>query len=159
MNRPGFGAVKAMEMLCSLLHRVLYFRSVCLCFSFLFLSFSLSALSPYSLLVFLLSFPSMFLFSSSLSLPLCFCSLFFPRLLSVFSLFFHALLLCSPHVLSEPALPYSSSFSSLDLFTFSFFFFFLSFSPSVSCLFRSPSHSFFSLLLLSVVQCWCICDG
>jgi len=32
VNMPGFGAVKVMEMLCSLLHRILCFRSVCFYF-------------------------------------------------------------------------------------------------------------------------------
>ena len=145
VNIPGFGTVKVMEMLCPLLHRVLCFRSVCFCFSFLFLLFSLSALSPSTLLVFLLSCPSMFLFSPSQSLPLSFCSLSPPGY-SLFSLFFfHVLSSSVLPVFFLPLLSLTLLLSPLSISSLSHYYFFLSFSPSVSCLFRSPS-----LLVLSV---------
>jgi len=87
---------------------------------------------------------------------LSFSPLFFFLLPPGYSLFFfsRSLLLCSPRVLSAHALPYSSSLSSLNLLTISFFLLllFLSFSPSVSCLFRFLCPFSFPLL-------WCGCSS
>jgi hypothetical protein len=82
-----------------------------------------------------------FLFSACFSVVFPLFVYVFPSVLSSMSR--------SPSSVYAPDLPYSYSFSSLDLLTvsFFFFFFFLSFSPFVSCLFRSPSFIVFLWLL------------
>jgi len=78
-NIPDFGKTKMMVVLCSLLHRVLCFHSVCFFLSFLFSPLCLLTISPLSHFSYVLIscftplFFSLHCSLSSLYLPLC-CS-------------------------------------------------------------------------------------
>ena len=132
-------------------------RCCVLCFTVSSASVRFASVSPSSSFcsLFLLCPPLLCLFFCCL-FPLCFCflplSLFlspfvlFPPPATLCFLFFfsRSLLLCSPRVLSA-LLSLTLLLSPLSISSLSHYYFFLSFSPSVSCLFRSPS-----LLVLSV---------
>ena len=136
-------------------------------------------LLPFGLLLFLLPLPFVLSFCSVPLYSACFSAVFSlyvsvfslsvssslllfsfpPRLLSVFSFFFsRSLLLCSPRVLSAPALPYSSSFSSLDLLTVSLLFFSLLLSLCfLSISFSLPPCSFGAEHPLAFIARGCNC--
>ncbi|KAI5561458.1 hypothetical protein BDE02_16G117700 [Populus trichocarpa] len=122
-------------------------------------------LLPFGLLLFLLPLPFVLSFCSVPLYSACFSAVFSlyvsvfslsvssslllfsfpPRLLSVFSFFFHVLSSSVLPVFFLPLLSLTLLLSPLSISSLSHYYFFLSFSPSVSCLFRSPS-----LLVLSV---------